>query len=70
MAEKTRRAVAGKTEIMEFLTGVMRGETDAPKVSERTKAAELLGRSKHIFTERAEKAKTLQVRIWGEEDLK
>lgn len=86
MAEKKRRAVACKTEIMQFLTEVMRGEVqdrhetqkggetqvrlDAPKVSERTKAAELLGRSQHLFAAPArEAAKPLAVRIWGEEDL-
>jgi len=73
MAEKGKRAVACKTEIMQFLTEVMRGEVDAPKVSERTKAAELLGRGQHIFSEKAEKnkeaGKALEVRIWGDEDL-
>lgn len=73
MAEKARRAVACKTEIMQFLTEVMRGELDAPKVSERTKAAELLGRSKHIFSDKAEKNKEgdkpLEVKIWGEDEL-
>lgn len=86
MAEKKRRAVACKTEIMQFLTEVMRGEVhdrhetqkggevlvrlDAPKVSERTKAAELLGRSQHLFSDKAKEAgKALEVRIWGEEDL-
>ncbi len=82
MAEKGRRAVACKTEIMQFLTEVMRGEVadgagakepQPPKVSERTKAAELLGKSQHIFGDKAAKDKTadklLEVRIWGEEDL-
>lgn len=81
MAERGRRAVACKTEIMQFLTEVMRGEVQdgrepqPPKVSERTKAAELLGKSQHIFGERAAKSKAgsadklLEVRIWGEEEL-
>ncbi len=86
MVEKKRRAVACKTEIMQFLTEVMRGEVhdrhetqkggevqvrlDGPKVSERTKAAELLGRSQHLFSDKAQNTgKTLAVRIWGEDDL-
>ena len=48
-------------------------EPQPPKVSERTKAAELLGKSQHIFGDKAAKDKTadklLEVRIWGEEDL-
>ncbi len=79
LAARGRRAVACKTEIMQFLTEVMRGEVQdgkepqPPKVSERTKAAELLGKSQRIFSEKATKEKAasnlLEVRIWGEEDL-
>ena len=63
MAARGRRAVACKTEIMQFLTEVMRGEVQdgkepqPPKVSERTKAAELLGKSQRIFSEKAAKEK-------------
>ena len=63
MAARGRRAVACKTEIMQFLTEVMRGEVQdgkepqPPKVSERTKAAELLGKSQRIFSEKGKGGK-------------
>lgn len=79
-------AVAKKQEILQFLTGVMRGELkderevvsggktrlvqERPKLSERTRAAELLGRSKRLFSEKPkESGKGCVVRIWGEEEL-
>ncbi len=69
--------VAAPEEILEFLTEVMRGtvsprQDDVPKVSERTRAAELLGRNQRLFGEskglRREQPACV-VRIWGEDEL-
>lgn len=69
---------AAENEILQFLTAVMRGEvqdgeTDAakpPKVSERTKAAELLGRNQRLFSDREKReAGESVVRIIGAEEL-
>ena len=70
---------AAGAEILRFLTSVMRGEvrdgdlygeSKPPKVSERTKAAELLGRSQRLFCEQEKHDGEEQiVRIWGEDDL-
>lgn len=70
-------AAAGE-EILRFLTAVMRGEVrdgeapgegKLPKVSERTKAAELLGRNQKLFTDKERPAGEVVVKIFGEEDL-
>lgn len=78
--------VAKKTEILQFLTGVMRGELrdrrevvsngqvrvvlEGPKLSERTRAAELLGKSKRLFSDKPkESGKTCAIKIWGEDEL-
>lgn len=79
-------AVAKKQEILQFLTGVMRGELrderevvsggrtrlvrERPKLSERTRAAELLGKSKRLFSEKPkEGGRACVVRILGEDEL-
>ena len=53
VAEGRRRDVASADEILAYLTGVMRGETDVEKSasSPRMKAAELLGKRLGIFQE-------------------
>lgn len=71
-------AAAAEDEILQFLTAVMRGEVQdgeadggkPPKVSERTKAAELLGRNQRLFTDKDKReAGEAVVRIVGAEDL-
>ncbi|MBQ3180963.1 MAG: terminase small subunit [Firmicutes bacterium] len=71
------REVAEPEEILQFLTEVMRGTVspqreETPKVSERTKAAELLGRNQRLFSEakglRQEQPRCV-VHIWGEDEL-
>lgn len=71
------REVAEPEEILQFLTEVMRGTVspqreEKPKVSERTKAAELLGRNQRLFSEtkglRQEQPRCV-VHIWGEDEL-
>lgn len=47
----TRRKVAGKTEVLEQLTDIMRSEEGA-KTTEKMKAAELIGRHLGIFGEK------------------
>ena len=53
LAEARRQDVATADEILAYLTGVMRGETDVEKSasSPRMKAAELLGKRLGIFQE-------------------
>lgn len=76
--------LADGEEILMFLTAVMRGvvrdgknATDGsggnlPKVSERTKAAELLGRNQHLFSEKGGRGdeQEFAVRILGAEELR
>lgn len=81
--------VAGGAEILQFLTGVMRGDVrdsksvvdkssggviqleDLPKISERTKAAELLGKTTALFSDKDKVGgKVLPpIVIYGEQDL-
>lgn len=46
-----RRKIAGKTEVLEHLTGVMRSE-EGVKTSESMKAAELIGKHLGMFGEK------------------
>lgn len=74
-------AMADGEEILRFLTAVMRGEVrdgkgaeegagTLPKVSERTKAAELLGRNQRLFGGNTGRdSSECAVRILGEGDL-
>ena len=45
------REVADQAEVLDFFTRVMRGDLGDEKVSERTKAAELLGKHCGLFGE-------------------
>lgn len=69
---------AAEDEILQFLTAVMRGEVQdgeneaakPPKVSERTKAAELLGRNQRLFSDKEKReAGEAIVRIIGADEL-
>lgn len=68
MKSKTTALIASQDEVLEYLTGVLRGEEkgtvlvgqgqgfqivskETPTVSERTKAAELLGKRYRLFTD-------------------
>lgn len=68
MSQKTTALIASQDEVLEYLTGVLRGEEkgtvlvgqgqgfqivskETPTVSERTKAAELLGKRYRLFTD-------------------
>ncbi|WP_290756232.1 MULTISPECIES: terminase small subunit [unclassified Exiguobacterium] len=68
MESKTTALIASQDEVLEYLTGVLRGEEkgtvlvgqgqgfqivskETPTVSERTKAAELLGKRYRLFTD-------------------
>lgn len=68
MKNKTTALIASQDEVLEYLTGVLRGEEkgtvlvgqgqgfqivskETPTVSERTKAAELLGKRYRLFTD-------------------
>ena len=46
-----QRRIAGNTEILEYLTRVMRGDEEDTALRDRMKAAELLGRSVALFSE-------------------
>jgi len=60
MAERKRASVAGKTEVLQTFTNIMRGEMTEgsagapPKISERCKAAELLGKQYGLFDRKEE----------------
>lgn len=66
--------IAKPTEVLQYLTKVMRGEEkdqfdlDAP-LNERTKAAELLGKRYRLFTEKIEADVNQTVIFEGENDL-
>lgn len=66
--------IAKPTEILQYLTNVMRGkekdqfDLDAP-LNERTKAAELLGKRYRLFTEKIEADVNQTVIFEGENDL-
>lgn len=78
-AQSAGEKLAAGEEILQFLTAVMRGEVDdgkapgersLPKVSERTKAAELLGRNQKLFSDKEKReAGEAVVKIFGAEDL-
>lgn len=61
--------IAGESEILEYLTKIMRGEVTDVTARDRMKAAELLGRSAALFTDskRAEQAET--VCFYNEENI-
>lgn len=69
---------AAEEEILQFLTAVMRGEVQdgeadggkPPKVSERTKAAELLGRNQRLFSEKQREEGEAVVKIIGADELR
>jgi hypothetical protein len=44
-----KRKIAGKTEILEQLTDVLRGDDESVKTSEMMKAAELIGKHLGMF---------------------
>ena len=46
--------VAGAGEVLATLTNVLRGEDSEPKVAERIRAAELLGKHYGLFSERVD----------------
>lgn len=48
-----RRKIAGKTEILEHLSQVMRNEDASIKTSETVKAAELIGKHLGMFGDKA-----------------
>ncbi len=60
MAEQKRASVASKTEVLQTFTSIMRGEMTEgsaqapPKISERCKAAELLGKQYGLFDRKEE----------------
>ncbi len=60
MAEHKRASVASKTEVLQTFTSIMRGEmtegnaNTPPKISERCKAAELLGKQYGLFDRKEE----------------
>lgn len=85
MAEIKSAKIADATEVMEYLTAVMRGEAKeetavvlgdgvqvtevAPSTKNRLKAAELLGKRHRLFTDKVEVAATVPVVICGAEEL-
>lgn len=68
------KRIAKSNEVLEYLTGVMRGEIqdqfglDAA-ITDRTKAAELLGKRYRLFTDKIEMAGTTTVIFEKEEEL-
>lgn len=60
MAERKRSGIASKTEVLQTFTSIMRGEMTEggagvpPKISERCKAAELLGKQYGLFDRKEE----------------
>jgi len=68
------KRIAKSNEVLEYLTSVMRGETldqfglDAA-ITDRTKAAELLGKRYRLFTDKVEMTGTTTVVFESEEEL-
>lgn len=85
MAEMSAARIADATEVMEYLTSVMRGEAKdvmsvpcdggiemvevAPDVKSRLKAAELLGKRHRLFTDKVEVEAAVPVVICGGDEL-
>lgn len=85
MAEMSTARIADATEVMEYLTLVMRGEAKdevavpscdgvemvevSPDTKSRLRAAELLGKRYRLFTDKVEVAATVPVIICGGDEL-
>lgn len=60
MAQRKRASIATKREVLQFVTSIMRGETEEgsgaspPKPAERCRAAELLGKQYGLFDRKEE----------------
>ncbi len=48
-----KRKIAGKTEVLECLTDIMRREDTSAKASETIKAAELIGKTLGMFSDKS-----------------
>lgn len=55
--------IAGKTEVLERLTDIMRCDDDSAKISETMKAAELIGKSLGIFSDKSNQNGGINVTI-------
>lgn len=63
-------SIANTSEIMKYLTKVMRGEDDEKtSIKEKLKAAELLGKAYSIFSTKNEDKKIKGVIISGEDEI-
>ena len=74
MKEAEAKRIASADEVLQYLTGVMRGEVkdqfdlDA-SIQDRTKAAELLGKRHRLFTDKIEAEVQQQVVFTDEQEL-
>lgn len=85
MEEISAARIADATEVMEYLTAVMRGEAKdeeavvvdcdvelvevSPSTKDRLRAAELLGKRHRLFTDKVEVANAVPVIICGSDEL-
>lgn len=85
MQELKSARIADATEVMEYLTSVMRGEAKeeetvvsasgveamevSPSTKDRLKAAELLGKRHRLFTDKVEVSAAVPVVIYGSDEL-
>lgn len=51
MAVTRRRSVADENEVLAFVTSVLRGEEEDCRMSDRLKAADMLGKRYRLFAE-------------------
>lgn len=58
-----KRKIAGKTEVLKLLTDIMRGEETAAKPTETMKAAELIGKSLGMFSDKSKNDGGINVTI-------
>jgi hypothetical protein len=66
-----RGEVRDSRSVVDKSSGEVVEVADPPKVSERTKAAELLGRNQHLFSDKVKGGtdRKCVVRVWGEDEL-
>lgn len=68
--EMSDTSIANESEIMKYLTKVMRGEDDEKtSIKEKLKAAELLGKVYSIFSTKNEDKNVKPIIIYGEDEI-
>ena len=64
-----KRKIAGEDEILEYLTGIMRGDSEGAAKRDSLRAAELIGKRYGMFDKKEEKKCELTVKVdYGDGD--